>query len=50
MVQFMSVSPSEYHPRYSPFKTEFVTVTFFECQNASFVSKLQLDNLAFFTY
>ena len=50
ILQLISVKFSEYHARYSPFTRLFFTVTLCECQNASFVSKLQSSNTASLIY
>src|SRR5699024_1659882 len=50
ILQLISVRPSEYQARYSPFIVLSFTVTFFPCQNASFVSKVQFSNTAFSMY
>ena len=44
ILQFSKVTFSQYQARYSPFTVQFRTVTFFACQNASFVSKVQSSN------
>lgn len=41
ILHLLKVSPSEYHPRYSPLRTLSSTVTSLLCQNASFVFRTE---------
>ena len=50
MVQFSNVKFSAYQARYSPLTVQLRTTTFFACQNASFVSKLQFSITESVTY
>ena len=50
ILQFSKTRPWEYHAKYSPLTTLFLTHTFSLCQKASFVSSTQFSKYASFKY